>query len=271
MIKLATINDLDNIFLITQNTIKEIYPRYYAKGAVDFFMSHHSKEHILTDIHEGMVWIYINENQIIGTVTIKVNAINRLFVLPKYQGKGYGKALMEFAEGKIGEKYNQIVIDSSLPAKGMYLQRGYRESDSCIIPTDNGDFLCYDVMTKNIHTMNREIYYDGKLFVPYTNSENGEVDGNTLFQYHQTGNTFWAEYDGGDIEKGNMVGTVTDEGILDFHYQHLNQDGQIRMGKCHSIPRVLENGKIELQEEWQWLNGDKSTGKSVVIEINQRG
>lgn len=30
---------------------------------------------------------------------------------------------------------------------------------------------------------------------------------------------------------------------------------------------MLENGKIELSEEWQWLNGDKSKGSSVVTEI----
>jgi hypothetical protein len=28
----------------------------------------------------------------------------------------------------------------------------------------------------------------------------------------------------------------------------------------------LDNGKLELHEEWQWLNGDKSTGSSVVVE-----
>lgn len=37
-------------------------------------------------------------------------------------------------------------------------------------------------------------------------------------------------------------------------------------GKCHSIPQVMEDGTIELREEWQWLNGDKSKGASILIE-----
>jgi len=30
---------------------------------------------------------------------------------------------------------------------------------------------------------------------------------------------------------------------------------------------MLDNGKIELAEEWQWLNGDMSKGSSVVTEL----
>ena len=32
------------------------------------------------------------------------------------------------------------------------------------------------------------------------------------------------------------------------------------------MTEILENGKIELFEEWQWLNGDKSKGSSILIE-----
>lgn len=33
------------------------------------------------------------------------------------------------------------------------------------------------------------------------------------------------------------------------------------------IPQILDSGKIELSEEWQWLNGDKSKGTSIIIEM----
>ena len=41
----------------------------------------------------------------------------------------------------------------------------------------------------------------------------------------------------------------------------------MRIRVCHSIPQILDNGKIELYEKWQWLNGDKSEGESVVVEV----
>ena len=33
------------------------------------------------------------------------------------------------------------------------------------------------------------------------------------------------------------------------------------------MPVILENGRIELHEEWQWLNGDMSKGSSVIVEV----
>ena len=63
-----------------------------------------------------------------------------------------------------------------------------------------------------------------------------------------------------------MVGYVHQNGELDFYYEHINIRNEIRVGKCHSIPQINDNGKIELHEEWQWINGDCSTGSSIVVE-----
>ena len=183
MIKLAEMTDLEKVLQITHDTISEIYSHYYAEGVVQFFLEHHSRENVLSDIEDGIVWLMEEEDGMIGTVTVKGNAVNRLFVLPEYQSHGYGSQLMDFAE------------------------RNFQEND-----------------------------------------------------------LFWAEYSGGDVLKGHMIGIVGENGELDFHYQHLNKDRQIRIGKCHSIPDIMENGKIALQEKWQWLNGDLSGGESVVVE-----
>lgn len=266
MIRLAETTDLESIFQITRDTISSIYPRYYAEGVVDFFLKHHSRENILSDLKNGRVWLLEEGGCMEGTVTIKENAVNRLFVLPEYQFRGLGSRLMDFAEEKIAESYSRIHIDSSLAAKEMYLKRGYREKKTCKIEADNGDILVYDEMEKLIARRQQKINYSGRCFVPKSNTVNGEVDGGTTFYYFQENDVFWAEYSGGDVVKGNMIGKVDSSGELDFHYQHLNQSGLVRVGKCHSIPHILENGKLELQEEWQWLNGDMSAGRSVVVE-----
>ena len=122
-------------------------------------------------------------------------------------------------------------------------------------------------MARYIFVVRKSLSYDGKKFVPQVNTENGEVDGQTVFEYHQDGNVLWADYSGGEIIKGQLMGTVDSKGELDFYYQHINLQNQIRVGKCHSVPRILDNGKIELSEEWQWLNGDMSKGASVIREI----
>ena len=63
-----------------------------------------------------------------------------------------------------------------------------------------------------------------------------------------------------------MIGTVSENGEMDFCYQHINCRNEVRIGKCHSVPRILEDGRIQLVEEWQWLNGDLSKGSSVLEE-----
>ncbi len=266
MIRLAEMTDLESVLQIIHDTISDIYFHYYAKGVVNFFLTHHRRENVLSDIENGIVWLSEENECIVGTVTIKENVVNRLFILPEYQSRGYGSQLMDFAEAKIAEKFSHIHIDSSLAAKEMYLKRGYQEKKTCRIPADNGDVLIYDEMEKRVAKQRDRINYNGKIFTPQSNTENGEVDEETIFYYFQENDLFWAEYNGGDVLKGHIIGTVDENGELDFHYQHLNKNRQIRIGKCHSIPYTLGNGKIALQEKWQWLNGDLSSGESVVVE-----
>lgn len=150
MIRLAKRQDLEHVLRITHDTITEIYSHYYAKGVVAFFLQHHSRENVLADIEKEIVWLLEEEGILLGTVTVKENAVNRLFVLPQYQHRGYGSHLMDFAETKIAENYSHVHIDSSLAAKEMYLKRGYREKKTCRIQADNGDILIYDEMEKQL-------------------------------------------------------------------------------------------------------------------------
>ena len=150
MIQLAEIKDLENVLQITRDTISQVYSHYYAEGVVNFFLEHHSRENVLSDIENGIVWLLEEDGCTVGTVTIKGNAVNRLFVLPEYQSRGYGSRLMDFAEAKIAEKYSYVHLDSSLAAKEMYLKRGYKEKKTCRILADNGDILIYDEMEKRV-------------------------------------------------------------------------------------------------------------------------
>ena len=142
----AVADDFETVRQITQETIRAVYPRYYPAGAVDFFCRHHSDESIRTDIASGKVYLLFDDETAIGTVTVSGNGINRLFVLPQYQHKGYGRALLDFAEQKILMQYDTVRMDASLPAKDIYRKRGYRETEYHMIRTENGDYLCYDVM-----------------------------------------------------------------------------------------------------------------------------
>lgn len=150
-IMLADNHQFDLVKAITINTIKEIYPHYYPRGAVDFFLAHHNDENIMRDIQAGMVYLNFHEDRhAVGTITIRENELCRLFILPQYQKQGYGRELIDFAEHRISEHYPVSILDASLPAKAIYLKRGYIETETHSILTESGDFLCYDVMQKKL-------------------------------------------------------------------------------------------------------------------------
>ena len=136
---------------IVRETISTVYPRYYPAGAVAFFLEHHSDAAICADIEAGSVYLLRDDDAAVGTVTVRGRELSRLFVLPAHQGHGYGRSLLDFAERQIAEAHDEIVLDASLPAKAIYLKRGYVDVEYHIVPVAAGQFLCYDVMRKTLN------------------------------------------------------------------------------------------------------------------------
>lgn len=265
--ELAKTEDLKAVYDVVQHTIKAIYPKYYPKEVVDFFCEHHNMEAIAKDIENGSVSVLKMDENIVATGCFVENHITRVYVLPEYQKKGYGTFIMKTIEAQIGEKYDKAYLDASLPAAALYEKLGFSTIKHERYPVENGVILAYEVMEKELYQISSAINYDGRKFVLKMNSENGDVSEQTLFLYHQNGSLLWAEYSGGDILKGYLIGSVSDSGELDFVYHHMNRDMMIKTGKCHSVPTVMENGKIKLLEQWEWTSGDFSRGESLLVEV----
>lgn len=267
---LAELKDLNTVLKIVSTAIMKIYPRYYPSDVVDFFLQHHRKENIVRDIQQGKVYLLLLDTVPIGTATISEERIHRIFVLPYYQRKGYGSHLMSYLEEKIAIDHNKVTLSSSMPAFELYIKRGYWVKESHKIAV-NGCFLFYTNMEKElIRAVTDKISYNSKIFTSISNSANGELDEKTFFHYRQSEDTIWAEYHGGSIIEGSILGKVDKVGTLDFTYQHINTKNEMKIGKCTSTPFVLPDGRIRLSEKWQWLDGDNSCGESVIEELRRR-
>jgi hypothetical protein len=110
------------------------------------------------------------------------------------------------------------------------------------------------------------INYHNKTFKPLANTANGETTDETVFHYKQTGNIITADYAGGKIKVGHLIGLVDAEGNINMRYHQVNHQGQLMTGTCTSVPEIRANGKIRLHETWQWTSGDLSKGKSIIEE-----
>ena len=109
--------------------------------------------------------------------------------------------------------------------------------------------------------------YHNRRFRSFATTGNGEVDAATLFLYQEEADVIWADYSGGEIARGHLLGIVCPDGSLEFRYHHVNRDGELRTGTCVSTPEVLPDGRLRLHEAWQWTSGDGSSGESVIEEV----
>lgn len=134
------------IINVVSKTVKEVYPRYYPGEVVTFFLLFHSEEKVMKDIVDGNVWVLVHDGQVIGTGSMEENHITRVYILPEYQGNGYGTFLIE----KLEKKYDSVLVDASLPACCLYEKLGYRTVKHERMALMNDAVLVYEVMEKRL-------------------------------------------------------------------------------------------------------------------------
>ena len=148
--KLAKNHDAGQVYELVQETIRAVYPKYYLKEIVDMFSEYHSRDAILRDIEAGNTYILMENGEAIGTGTKNANHITRVYVLPKFQRKGYGTFIMSRLEEMIKERYDYADIDASLPACRLYAHLGYQTADHGIWECRNGVIQVYEIMKKQL-------------------------------------------------------------------------------------------------------------------------
>lgn len=147
---IKNLSDSNAIVNVVSKTVKEVYPRYYPGEVVIFFLLFHSEEKVMKDIADGKVWVLVHDGRIIGTGSREENHITRVYILPEYQGNGYGTFLIEKLEKEIGNKYDSVLVDASLPACCLYEKLGYRTVKHERMGLKNDAVLVYEVMEKRL-------------------------------------------------------------------------------------------------------------------------
>jgi hypothetical protein len=108
--------------------------------------------------------------------------------------------------------------------------------------------------------------YDGRRFRPAD-----AVGDSPSARYHQADGLLWAEFGGGEVRRGMLVGVSGPGGVLDFGYSMVTADGAVICGRCHSIPDWLPDGRIRLTEHWERFPPHAGAGISYLEEIRTAG
>lgn len=106
-----------------------------------------------------------------------------------------------------------------------------------------------------------DIDYDGRVFRPVPDPTDEGARG----RYHQAGDLVWAEFGGGPLRTGRLVGTCTPDGTITGGYCQVHADGAVVAGQLTSTPQVLPDGRVVLTENWRRADG--SSGQSRIEEV----
>jgi hypothetical protein len=102
--------------------------------------------------------------------------------------------------------------------------------------------------------------YDGRLFGPPD-----PTPGSVVGHYHQRDDMVWADFAGGPVRTGRLVGVRGATGVIEAAYCQIMTNGEVVAGRCLSTPTVLGDGRVRLTE--QWRRADGSSGVSVIQEL----
>lgn len=108
--------------------------------------------------------------------------------------------------------------------------------------------------------------FNNKRFALIQNSDSGQVNSETVFEYKQDGNLVTADYFGGTIRYGKIIATLKDD-ELNMFYQCLTTDKELKAGKAIAKISLTDTGKMTLNLNWEWLTNGTEKGTSEYIEI----
>lgn len=108
--------------------------------------------------------------------------------------------------------------------------------------------------------------FNNKRFALIQNSDSGQVNSETVFEYKQEGNLVTADYFGGTIRYGKIIAAFKDD-ELNMLYQCLTTDNELKAGKAIAKISLTDSGKTKMNLNWEWLTNGNEKGTSEYIEI----
>ncbi|MEZ5428999.1 MAG: hypothetical protein R2747_22325 [Pyrinomonadaceae bacterium] len=104
--------------------------------------------------------------------------------------------------------------------------------------------------------------------VPQT-APNGAVNEETIFRFRQKENRVWAEYAGGLIERGYLVGLVTGNRFV-FRYCQMQFDGTFDGGKSDCRLERSPEGLVRIVENFEWASRPGEKGTNIIQQLPER-
>jgi putative acetyltransferase len=118
--------DVGRLRRLIFDTIDASYSRVYPPRSVQFFKEFHAEHRIIERSRTGTILVLEENGQLVATGSIVDSEILAVFVHPKFQHGGRGKALMRELEEEARHRgVRESELSVSLPSKRFYEGLGY--------------------------------------------------------------------------------------------------------------------------------------------------
>lgn len=135
--------------IIKLNDLK-VTSKDYPKKLIKVWIKGDTPEWIEKISNKTKCFVLIEKKKVIGYISLKKNEINKLFIHPSYQGKGYGKKLMDKAISIVRRRgVKTIKLYSNLGAKGFYSKCGFNMIKKVRRSSNGVNYYCF-LMKKKI-------------------------------------------------------------------------------------------------------------------------
>jgi hypothetical protein len=135
-----------------------------------------------------------------------------------------------------------------------------RTRDACYFTANRRSPCCMDQRDRS---ETEEFQLDGLTMNAIETAPNGAVGVHTRFSFHQSGDRVHADYAGGRVERGFLVGRVSGS-RFEFCYCQRHTDGQMDSGRSLCELRRSKDSLLRIVEHFEWGGG---TGTNIIQEL----
>jgi len=117
----------------------------------------------------------------------------------------------------------------------------------------------------------RRFSLDNRVFTPIDNSTGGIVDARTRFHFWQNGDAFYADYFGGDVREGHIIGRFTGPRTGQLLYHCMTNTRELKAGRAVVTFTLSDDGRVGMALDWAWISGGTESGQSYYEETSGTG
>ncbi len=121
-------NSISAAAAIHSETWKASHRAFCSEAFIEAHTSERQKQYLLDKLKNGSRIYMLIYDEPVGIVSITGSVIEDLYVLPRFQRRGYGRELLGFAVEKCAGTPTLWILENNLPAKALYTGAGFKKT-----------------------------------------------------------------------------------------------------------------------------------------------